>query len=126
MLLPYRAVLSALVPPCLTPLHLTPPRRNRHPLNTLEVVFSTTGDLIRVHSYGDHCSATWDAALSHGRLEPERGDGAGVTIWPDERAWLEKIRTLPLDGWLRSRRATAPGWLGRPLASNATMTEATG
>src|SRR5919107_4334651 len=94
MLLSYRAVL-----PTLFPLRLTPPRRKRHPLNTLEVVFSTTGDLIRVHSYGDHCSASWDAALSHGHLEPDRGDGAGVAIWPDERAWLDKIQTLAA-GWM--------------------------
>jgi len=104
MLLPYRAVLSALVPPRLMPLHLTPPRRDRHPLNTLEVVFSATGDLIRVHSYGDQCSATWDAALSHGRLDPERGDGTGVAIWPDERAWLNGIRALAA-GWVAAAEA---------------------
>src|SRR3954452_14602077 len=43
-----RAVLPTSVPPC-----LTPPRRKRHALNTLKVVFSTNGDLIKVHSYGD-------------------------------------------------------------------------
>ena len=53
-----RAVLPTPVPPC-----LTPPRRKRHALNKLKVVFSTAGDLIKVHSYGDHCSATWDACL---------------------------------------------------------------
>jgi hypothetical protein len=56
-----RAVLPTPVPPC-----LTPPRRKRHALNTLKVVFSTAGDLIKVHSYGDHCSATWDTALTYG------------------------------------------------------------
>jgi hypothetical protein len=53
----------------------------------------------RMHSHADRCSATWDAALSHGRLESERGDGTGVAIWPEERAWLDSIRTLAA-GWL--------------------------
>src|SRR3954464_4046420 len=47
---------------------------------------STNGDLIRVHSYGDHCSTTWDTALTYGRLESGRGDGTGVAIRPEERA----------------------------------------
>jgi hypothetical protein len=99
MLLSYRAVLPTLFSP-----RLTPPRRKRHPLNTLEVVFSTTGDPIRVHSYGDQCSASWDAALSHGHLEPDRGDGAGVAIWPDEKAWLDKVQTLAA-GWMAAVEA---------------------
>src|SRR3954468_11102793 len=116
-----RAVLPTSVPPC-----LTPPRRKRHALNTLKVVFSTNGDLIRVHSYGDHCSTTWDTALTYGRLESGRGDGTGVAIRPEERAWLEASGPLPPSGWLRSRQMTAPGWLGWPLASNAAMTGAMG
>jgi hypothetical protein len=107
MLLPWRAVLPAPVPPC-----LTPPRRKRHALNHLEVVFSATGDQIRVHIHDDHCSAAWDAALCHGRLESERGDGTGVTIWPDERAWLDNIRTLAA-GWLAAVEATDRSWMVR-------------
>jgi hypothetical protein len=107
MLLSYRAVLPTLFSP-----RLTPPRRKRHPLNTLEVVFSTTGDLIRVHSYGDQCSATWDAVMSHGRLEPEGGDGAGVAIWPDEKAWLDKIRALAA-GWVTAVEAVNRSGMAR-------------
>jgi hypothetical protein len=81
-------------------------------LDTLKVVFSTTGDQIRVHSYDDHCSATWDAALCHGRLESERGDGTGVAVWPDERAWLDNIRTLAA-GWLAADDAADRSWMGR-------------
>jgi hypothetical protein len=99
MLLSYRAVLPTLFSP-----RLTPPSRKRHHLNTLEVVFSTTGDPIRVHSHGDHCSASWDAALSYGHLEPDRGDGPGVSIWPDGRAWLDKIQTLAA-GWMAAVNA---------------------
>ena len=51
MLLPWRAVLPAPVPPC-----LTPPRRERHALETLKVVFSIMGDLIRVRSHRDAIS----------------------------------------------------------------------
>jgi hypothetical protein len=103
----YRAVLPTVFPP-----RLAPPRRKRHPLNTLEVVFSTTGDLIRVHSYGDQCSATWDAVMSHGRLEPEGGDGAGVAIWPDEKAWLDKIRALAA-GWVTAVEAVNRSGMAR-------------
>jgi hypothetical protein len=107
MLSLYRAVLPTVFPP-----RLAPPRRKRHPLNTLEVVFSTTGDPIRVHSYGDHCSASWDATLSHGNLEPDRGDGPGVAIWPDERAWLDKIQTLAA-GWMAAVNAGNRSWIAR-------------
>jgi hypothetical protein len=102
-----RAVLPTPVPPC-----LTPPRRKRHALNILKVVFSTNGDLIRVHSYGDHCSTTWDTALTYGRLESGRGDGTGVAIRPEERAWLDGIRTLASE-WLAAVEANDRSWMAR-------------
>ena len=107
MHLPCRAALPAPVLAC-----LTPPRRERHALDTLKVVFSTTGDQIRVHSYDDHCSATWDAALCHGRLESERGDGIGVAIRPEERAWLDGIRILAAE-WLAAVEAADRSWMAR-------------
>src|SRR3954464_15260852 len=73
MHLPCRAALPAPVPAC-----LTPPPRERQALDILKVVFSTMGDLIRVHGYDNHCSATWDAVLTYGRLESERGDATIV------------------------------------------------
>jgi hypothetical protein len=121
MLLPWRAVPPAPVSPCQTSV-----RRKRCVLNNLEVIFSATDDQIRVQSHADRCSATWDAALSHGRLESDRGDGTGVAIRPEEPVWLDSIRTFASDGWLRPRRMTGRGWLGRPLASSGTMTGATG
>jgi hypothetical protein len=102
-----RAVLPTSVPPC-----LTPPRRKRHALNTLKVVFSTNGDLIRVHSYGDHCSTTWDTALTYGRLESGRGDGTGVAIRPEERAWLNGIRPLASE-WLAAVEADDRSWMAQ-------------
>jgi hypothetical protein len=78
----------------------------------LEVVFSTTEDLIRVHSYGDHCSATWDACLTYGYLESERGDGIGVAIRPEERAWLDGIRILAAE-WLAAVEANDRSWMAR-------------
>ena len=102
-----RAVLPTPVPPC-----LTPPRRKRHALNTLKVVFSTAGDLIKVHSYGDHCSATWDTALTYGRLESEGGNGTVVAIRPDERAWLDRIRTLAAE-WLAAVEAADRSWIAQ-------------
>ena len=102
-----RAVLSTSAPPC-----LTPPRRKRHALNTLKGVFSTASDLIKVHNYGDHCSATWDACLTYGRLESERGDGIGVAIRPEERAWLDGIRILAAE-WLAAVEAADRSWMAR-------------
>jgi hypothetical protein len=102
-----RAVLPTSVPPC-----LTPPRRKRHALNTLKVVFSTNGDLIKVHSYGDHCSTTWDTALTYGRLESGRGDGTGVAIRPEERAWLNSIRPLASE-WLAAVEADDRSWIAQ-------------
>ena len=102
-----RAVLPTSVRPC-----LTPPRRKRHALNTLKVVFSTAGDLIKVHSYGDHCSATWDTALTYGCLEPEGGNGTVVAIRPDERAWLDSIRTLAAE-WLAAVEAADRSWIAQ-------------
>jgi hypothetical protein len=67
-------------------------------LETLKVVFSIMGDLIRVHDYDNHYSAIWDAVLTYGRLESERGDATIVAIRPDERAWLDSIRTLAAFG----------------------------
>jgi hypothetical protein len=102
-----RAVLPTRVPPC-----LTPPRRERHALDTLEVVFSTMGDLIRVHGYDNHCSATWNAGLTDGRLESEWGDGTVVAIRPDERAWLDSIRTLAAE-WLAAVEAADRSWMAQ-------------
>ncbi len=116
-----RAVLPTSVPPC-----LTPPRRKRHALNTLKVVFSTAGDLIKVHSYGDHCSATWDACLTYGYLEPERGDGIGVAIRPEEWAWLDGIRILAAE-WLAAVEAANHSWIAQAApASSGTITRAMG
>jgi hypothetical protein len=102
-----RAVLPTSVPPCLTPACC-----KRHALNTLKAVFSTAGDLIKVHSYGDHCSATWDTALSYGRLESEGGNGIAVAIRPKERAWLDSIRTLASE-WLAAVEANDRSWMAR-------------
>ena len=105
MHLPCRAALPAPVPAC-----LTPPRRERHALDTLKVVFSTLGDLITVHGYDNHCSATWDTALTYGRLESERGDATIIAIRPDERAWLDSIRTLAAE-WLAAAEAADRSWM---------------
>jgi hypothetical protein len=121
MLLPCRAILPTATPPC-----LTLPHRKRQAVDILEVVFSTTGDLIRVHSYDTGCSATWDTVLTYGRLADERGDGTVVASGRTSGHGSTASALLPLGGWRRSRLATAPGWLGRPLASNGTMTEAMG
>jgi|tagenome__1003787_1003787.scaffolds.fasta_scaffold20974277_3 hypothetical protein len=102
-----RAVSPSPVPSC-----LKPPRRKRPTWDTLEVVFSTTGDPLRVHSHSHHCSAPWDAALTCGRLESEWGDGAVVAIRPDERAWLEGIRTLASE-WLAAVEAADRSWMAR-------------
>jgi len=81
-------------------------------LDPIEVVFSTTDDMIRVHSYDNHCSATWDVALTHGHLMSERGDGTVVAIWPDEQAWLDSIRTLASE-WLAAVEAADRSWMAR-------------
>ena len=107
MLLPCRAILPTATPPC-----LTLPHRKRQAVDILEVVFSTTGDLIKVHSYGDHCSATWDTALTYGRLESEGGNGTVVAIRPDERAWLDSIRTLAAE-WLAAVEAADRSWIAQ-------------
>jgi hypothetical protein len=54
---------------------ITLPRFNSNTFDILKVMFSTAGDLIRVHSYDNQCSATWDVCLSYGRFESEQGDG---------------------------------------------------
>ena len=100
------------VSPTPVPLCLNPTRRKRQTWDTLEVVFSATGDSISVHSYGHHCSAPWDAALTHGRLESEWDDGAVVAIRPDERAWLDGIRTL-VAGWLAAVETGDRSWMAR-------------
>jgi hypothetical protein len=107
MLLPCRAILPTATPPC-----LTLPHRKRQAVDNLEVVFSTTGDLIRVHSYDTGCSATWDTVLTYGRLADERGDGTVVAIRPDERAWLDGIRTLAA-GWLAAVETGDRSWMAR-------------
>ncbi|UEM23121.1 hypothetical protein JL100_010380 [Skermanella mucosa] len=107
MLLPRRVTLPTAVPPC-----LTSGRRERPVPDILEVVFSTTGDLIRIHSYGTACSATWDAALAYGRLQSERGDGTVVAIRPDEWTWLHGVRPLASD-WLAAAEAAERSWIAR-------------
>jgi hypothetical protein len=107
MLFPCRSA-----PPFPSPPSLTLPRSKTHTFDILEVVFSTTGDLIRVHCYGDHCSATWDACLTYGRLESKGGNGIGVAIRPEERAWLDSIRTLAAE-WLAAVEANDRSWMAR-------------
>jgi hypothetical protein len=102
-----RAVLPTPIPPC-----LTPSRHERYASDTLEVVFSTKGDLIRVHRHNNRCSATWDAGLTDGRLESEWGDGTVVAIRPDERAWLDSIRTLAAE-WLAAVEAADRSWMAQ-------------
>jgi hypothetical protein len=88
------------------------PHRKRRDGDILEVVFSTTGDLIRVHSYDTGCSATWNIALTYSRLADERGDGTVVAIRPDEWAWLNGIRTLAAR-WLSATEAGDRSWMTR-------------
>ncbi len=107
MLLPCRVTLPTAAPPCLASL-----RRERPVRDILEVAFSTTGDLIRVHSYHTACFATWDTALTYGRLQSERGDGTVVAIRPDERTWLHGIRTLASE-WLAAAEAAERSWMAR-------------
>ena len=107
MLFPCRSAPTIPSPPS-----LTLPRSKARTFNILEVVFSTTGDLIKVHSYGDPCSATWDTALTYGRLESEGGNGTVVAIRPDERAWLDRIRTLAAE-WLAAVEAADRSWIAQ-------------
>jgi hypothetical protein len=102
---PYRANI-----PVPVPLALMPPRRGRRAIDTLEVVFAKTGDLIRIHSYATRCSAAWSAARTHGYLESERGDGTTVPILPDERAWLDGIHNLTVE-WQMAVEAADRSWI---------------
>ena len=107
MLFPCRSA-----PPIPSPPSLTLPRSKTYTFDILEVVFSTTEDLIRVHRYGDHCSATWNVCLTYGRLESEGRNGIGVAIRPEERAWLDSIRTLATE-WLAAVEANDRSWMAR-------------
>jgi hypothetical protein len=107
MLLPCQASLPTAAPPC-----PTLPHRKRRAVDILEVVFSTTGDLIRVHSYDTGCSATWNTALTYGRLTDERGNGTAVAIRSDEWAWLNGIRTLAA-AWLVAAESDDRSWMAQ-------------
>jgi hypothetical protein len=72
-------------PPIPSPPSLALPRSKAHTFDIL-VVFSTTGDLIRVHSYGDHCSATWEPPLAwmrSGQAAPNT-DASSPSELPEE------------------------------------------
>jgi hypothetical protein len=103
----HRQALSVAASPCPTLSYRKP-----HPFNALEVVFSTTGDLIRVHCYDDRCSAPWNACLTSGYLESDRGGGTAVAIRREERAWLNSIRTLASE-WLIATEADDRSWMAR-------------
>ncbi|UEM07468.1 hypothetical protein JL101_031530 (plasmid) [Skermanella rosea] len=107
MLLPCRVTVPTAAPPC-----PVSGRRERPTRDVLEVVFSTTGDLIRIHSYGTDCSAAWDAALTSGRLHSRRDDGTFVAIRPDEWTWLQGIRPLASE-WLAAVEAAEREWTAR-------------
>jgi hypothetical protein len=92
--------------------YITLPRSKGNTFDILEVVFTTTGDLIKVHSYRDRCSATWEAATISGRLESERGDGTGVALSPEELLWVDNIRSLASE-WLAAAEADDRSWLTR-------------
>jgi hypothetical protein len=93
----------------------TLPRRKNNTFDKMAVVFTTTGDLIRVHSYSDHCSASWDGCLANCRLESERQDGTGVAISPEEWAWLNSIRSLASE-WMTAAEADDRSWMTRVAA----------
>ena len=99
------------VPTAASP-YVTLPRSKGDTFDILEVVFTTTGDLIKVHSQSDRCSATWEAATISGRLGSERGDGTGVALSPEELTWLDGIRSLASE-WLAAAEADDRSWLTR-------------
>lgn len=99
------------LPPAASP-YISLPRGKGKTFNILEVVFMTTGDLIKVHSYCDRCSASWETALASGRLESERGDGTGMALRPEERTWLDNIRSLASE-WLSAAETDDRSWLAR-------------
>jgi hypothetical protein len=45
-------------------------------------------------------------------MESERGDGIAVEIRPEERAWLDGIRTLATE-WLAAVEAADRSWIAR-------------
>jgi succinylarginine dihydrolase len=45
-------------------------------------------------------------------LESERGDATIVAIRPDERAWLDRIRTLAAE-WLAAVEAADRSWIAQ-------------
>jgi hypothetical protein len=92
--------------------YITLPRSKGNTFDILEVVFATTGDLIKVNSYCDRCSAPWEAAIVSGRLGSERGDGTGVALRPEEWTWLDNIRSLASE-WLAAAEADDRSWLTR-------------
>jgi hypothetical protein len=91
---------------------ITLPRGKGNTFDILEVVFTPTGDLIKVHSHRDRCSATWETAIVSGRLESERGDGTGVALSPEEWTWLDNITSLSSE-WLAAAEADDRSWLTR-------------
>jgi hypothetical protein len=92
--------------------YLTLPRSKNNTFDILEVAFSTMGDLIKVHSYSDRCSATWETAITTGRLASDRRDGTGVALRPEEWTWLDNIRSLASE-WLAAAEADDRSWLNR-------------
>jgi hypothetical protein len=98
--------------PTATPPCITLPRSKGNTFDILEVVFTPVGDLIKVHSHHDRCSATWETAIVSGRLESERRDGTGVALTPEELMWLDNISSLASE-WLAAAEADDRSWLGR-------------
>ena len=86
---PYRAMLPVPLPPS----HILT-RQRSHPLDTLEVVFSTSGDLVRVRSDETLCSASWNHARTKAYLECDWGSDLTVPITPQERTWLDDLGDL--------------------------------
>lgn len=107
MPLPCRVTVPTAAPPC-----PVSGRRERPVRDILEVVFSTTDDLIRIHSHGTGCSAAWDTASTSGRLYSERDDGTFVAVRPDEWTWLHGIRPL-VSEWLAAVEAAEGAWTAR-------------